>query len=220
MDTETRKHLAVIWDYMCLKMPLRKCDCIVGFGCHNEDIPLRCAELYHQGYGPRILFTGGLGRNTINMWTRSEADRFADIAMKAGVPKEDIIIENRSTNSAENIIFTRKRFEELGMNVERILAVHKPFMERRLMAAMGVYWPELEAVYTSPQLTMEEFIGHSVTGQGMTEKAVIDVIVGDFQRMDVYEKKGYQIHQDIPEEAWQAFRALVELGYTGELVHP
>lgn len=217
MDTETRKHLAVIWDYMCLKMPLRKCDCIVGFGCHNEDIPLRCAELYHQGYAPRVLFTGGLGRNTIDMWSQSEAERFAAIAMAAGVPAEDIIIENKSTNSAENILFTRDKFRELGMDVSRIIAVHKPFMERRLMAAMGVCWPEMDVVYTAPQVDLDTYISNSVDC-GMTEKGVIDVIVGDFQRMDVYAKKGFQIPQQIPETAWQAFRNLVEMGHTGELV--
>lgn len=217
MDSVTKTHLLVLWDYMRLGMPVRPCDCIVGFGCYNEDIPLRCAELYHQGYAPKILFTGGLGRNTSTMWTRSEAERFADKALGAGVPAEDIILENKSTNSAENILFTRRRFQELGMDVKSILAVHKPFMERRLMAAMGVYWPEMDAVYTSPQVDLEEYIRRSVA-QGMTEKGVIDVLVGDFQRMDVYARKGFQIPQEIPDKAWEAFRALVELGYTGELV--
>ena len=90
-------------------------------------------------------------------------------------------------------------------------------MERRLYAAMQVYWPEARAVYTSPQLTLEEYIRNSVA-QGLSEKTVIDVMVGDFQRMDVYAKKGYQIPQDIPEEVRSAFRKLVELGYTSELV--
>ena len=54
--------------------------------------------------------------------------------------------------------------------------------------------------------------------QGLSEKTVIDVIVGDFQRMDVYAKKGYQIPQDIPDQAWSAFHQLVALGHTSELV--
>ena len=98
MDGITKKHLLVLWNYMNLGMEPRVSDCIVGFGCYNEDIPVRCAELYHQGFAPKILFTGGLGRNTAEMWTRSEAERFADIAMAAGVPAEDIIIENKSNS--------------------------------------------------------------------------------------------------------------------------
>lgn len=217
MDEITGKHLSVLWDYMKLNMEPRISGCIVGFGCYNEDIPVRCAELYHQGYAPKVLFTGGLGRNTADMWTCSEAERFAGIAMAAGVPAEDIIIENRSTNSAENILFTREKFRELGMDVTRILAVHKPFMERRLMAAMGVYWPEMDVVYTSPQVDLQTYLANSVAC-GMTEHGTICVIVGDFQRMDVYAKKGFQIHQEIPRKCWDAFHALVELGYDRELV--
>ena len=217
MNPIVKENLLVLWNYMRLDQPLRDADCIVGFGCYNEDIPVRCAALYHQGYAPKVLFTGGLGRNTIDLWSQSEAERFTAIARNAGVPEEDIIIENRSANSAENIRFTREKLRELGMDVRRIIAVHKPFMERRLMAAMGVYWPEMDVVYTSPQVDLETYISNSVAC-GMTEKGVIDVIVGDFQRMDVYAKKGFQIPQEIPAAAWAAFHRLVALGYTGELV--
>ena len=64
MDAYIRERLLPIWDYMHMNMELAKADCIVGFGCYNDDIPLRCAELYHQGWAPKVLFTGGLGRNT------------------------------------------------------------------------------------------------------------------------------------------------------------
>ena len=66
-------------------------------------------------------------------------------------------------------------------------------------------------------VTLGEYIRCTVA-QGLTEKQVIDVMVGDFQRMDVYARKGYQLPQDIPEDAWAAFRRLVEAGYAGELV--
>ena len=89
--------------------------------------------------------------------------------MEAGVPREDLIIENRSTNSAENILFTHAKLEEAGLDTGRLICVHKPFMERRLYAAMQVYWPEAKAIYTSPQLTLEEYIRNSVA-QGLSEK--------------------------------------------------
>ena len=217
MDLQTRSHLITIWDYMRLNMEVLPADCIVGFGCYNDDIPLRCAQLYHQGYAPKVLFTGGLGRNTAEMWTESEAERFGRIAMEAGVPEDALILENKSTNSAENILFTRDKLAELGLTPTRLLGVHKPFMERRLYAAWQVYWPEMELIVTSPQLTLEEYIHNSVA-QGLSEQKVIDVMVGDFQRMDVYAKRGYQIPQEIPQQAWDAFHALVALGHTSELV--
>lgn len=217
MNQETKVHLQTIWDYMHLHMEPQPGDCIIGFGCINDDIALRCAQLYRDGFAPKVLFTGGLGRNTLGRWNQSEAERFAFIAQQHGVPAQNILLENQSTNSAENILFTRKILEEAGLAQGRLICVHKPFMERRLYAAMKVYWPEANACFTSPQLDLEAYIRNTVN-QGLTEKQVIDVITGDFQRMDIYAKKGYQIPQEIPEPVWQAFHRLVELGYTGELV--
>ena len=217
MDAYIRERLLPIWDYMHMNMALAKADCIVGFGCYNDDIALRCAELYHQGWAPKVLFTGGLGRNTRDLWTESEAARFGRIALAQGVPEKDLILEDKATNSAENILFTREKLRSLGLPCEKILGVHKPFMERRVYAAMKVYWPEAELIITSPQLDLDEYIARSVA-QGLSEQAVIDVIVGDFQRMEVYAQRGYQIPQYIPAELRRCFDELVAAGCTGELV--
>ena len=74
------QELKILWDYMRLDMELRPADCIIGFGCINDTIPVRCAQLYRDGYAPRVLFTGGLGRNTLGRWTQTEAERFAAMA--------------------------------------------------------------------------------------------------------------------------------------------
>lgn len=208
--------LQVIWDYLGMHQQPVKADCIVGFGNFNTDIARRAAELYLQGYAPKVLFTGGLGRNTEGLLPESEAVRFARVAMECGVPKEDILLEDKSTNTRENIEFTREKLRALGLPHERILGVHQPFMERRITAAMGVYWPELHFTVTSPQVTIPEYLRRAKE-QGISENASISVIVGDFQRMDLYAKKGYQLPQHIPEEAWQAFRELVAMGFDTQL---
>lgn len=208
--------LQILWDYLGMHQQPEKADCIVGFGNFNTDIARRAAELYLQGYAPKILFTGGLGRNTHGLLPEPEAVRFARVAMECGVPEEDIILEDRSTNTAENILLTREKLQELGLPHEHILGVHQPFMERRITAAMGVYWPELHFTVTSPQVTIPEYLERAKQ-QGITENASISVIVGDFQRMDLYAQKGYQLPQHIPEEAWQAFHQLVEMGYDKQL---
>lgn len=207
----------ILWDYMKLGREPESADCIVGFGCYDEDIPRRCAQLYHQGFAPFVAFSGGLGRNTSGIWTRSEAERFAAIAVAEGVPEAQIILENRSTNSAENLLFTPKVLAEQGIRAEKIIAVHKPYMERRLRAAMQVYWPNVQAVYTSPRVTLEEHIVHA-EATGMTGRGVIETIVGDIQRMELYPQKGYQVPVEIPERVWEAFCELVKHGYTGQLV--
>ena len=208
--------LQVIWDYLCLNEPLQKADCIVGFGNFNTDIARRAAELYHAGFATKVLFTGGLGRNTEGLLPEPEAVRFAKAAMEAGVPEADIILEPDSTNTKENILFTREKLEKLGLPHGRILGVHQPFMERRIKAAMGVYWPELDFQVTSPQVTIAQYLERAGQ-QGVSPNASVSVIVGDFQRMDLYAKLGYQLPQHIPEAAWAAFHRLVEMGFDQQL---
>lgn len=211
-----REPLQVIWNYLCLDEKPEKADCIVGFGNFNTNIARRTAELYLSGYAPKILFTGGLGRNTEDLLPEPEAVRFAKVAMKCGVPEGDILIEDKSRNTKENILFMKELLAENGLEGGRILGVHQPFMERRITAAMGVYWPEADFRVTSPQVTIEEYLADA-RKQGVSENASISVIVGDFQRMDLYAKVGYQLPQYIPEEAWTAFHALVAMGYDKQL---
>ena len=123
--------LQVIWDYLGMHQTPTKADCIVGFGNFNTNIARRAAELYHQGYAPRILFTGGLGRNTTHLFTEPEAVRFAKVAMECGVPEADIILEDKSTNTKENIDFMREIFEKQGIPHDHVLGVHQPFMEAK-----------------------------------------------------------------------------------------
>ena len=206
----------VRWDYMRMDVPPKKAGCIVGFGCYNEDIPIRCAQLYREGFAPWVLFTGGLGRNTAGMWTESEAERFGRIALEEGVPESALLLETKSTNTAENIAFTRDLLAERGLRVNSILGVHKPYMERRIYAAWKNYWPQMPFSVTSYPQTMEEYLT-ATERRGRSIRATLEMIAGDFQRVDLYAKKGYQIPQEIPEPAWEAFRGLVGLGYTGQL---
>ena len=210
------KPLEVIWDYLGMHQEPRKADVIVGFGNFNTDIAARAAELYLQGYAPKILFTGGLGRNTEGMLPEPEAVRFAKVAMACGVPEEDIILEDKSRNTKENIEFTRALLEELGIPHDHILGVHQPFMERRILAAMGVYWPEQSFSVTSPQVSIPYYLERAKQ-QGITENASVSVIVGDFQRIELYADLGYQLPQYIPPEAWEAYHALVEMGFDKQL---
>ena len=213
---EFMKPLQVIWDYLGMHQTLEKADCIVGFGNFNDNIARRAAQLYREGYAPKVLFTGGVGRNTDGLFTEPEAVRFARVAMECGVPEKDIVLETKSTNTRENIEFTRETLRELGLPHGRILGVHQPFMERRICAAMGVYWPEVEFSVTSPQVSIPRYL-EDAARQGISHEASVSVIVGDFQRIELYAKLGYQLPQYIPHEAWEAFRALVEMGYDSQL---
>jgi uncharacterized membrane protein len=47
---------------------------------------------------------------------------------------------------------------------------------------------------------------------------VISIMVGDLQRIKVYADKGFQIHQEIPDEIWSAYEELIAAGYNRHLI--
>ena len=65
-------------------------------------------------------------------------------------------------------------------------------------------------------MTIPEYLGRAKE-QGITENASVSVIVGDFQRIQLYAELGYQLPQYIPPEAWEAYRKLVAMGYDKQL---
>lgn len=209
-------HLQILWDYLALHQEPMRADVIVGFGCYDDNVARRAAQLYREGCAPKILFTGGLGRNTTGLFSTTEAEKFAAVAMDLGVPREDILLETESTNTKENILFTRALLEKTQTPHERILGVHKHYMERRIAAAMGVYWPGQPFFVTSFPQTLEEALEDS-QHQGMDVRETIATIVGDFQRIELYAQKGYQLPQYIPENAWDAYHALVAMGFDSQL---
>ncbi len=208
--------LRVLWQYLRYPCEIKKADCIIGFGNYNCDIALRASQLFRAGYADKILFSGGLGRNTLGLQSMTEADRFALTAVKDGMQPGNILIENRSTNTAENIAFAEKLLEKNGIDAKKLIIVHQPFMERRIKAAFDVYWPEVEIMTTSYETDIDTFFEHAVK-YGVTEKMVVEEVVGDFQRMELYADKGWQSRQEIPQSAWEAFDELVKMGYDSQL---
>lgn len=210
---EVRTLAKKLWDYHLLHHTLQKADCILVLGSHDLRVAERGAELYLQGWAPILLFSGGLGNLTKHLWQETEADQFADIARDKGVPEEAIFIENKSTNTGENILFSQQLLQTNKLDPQTFIVVQKPYMERRSYATFKKHWPDKELIVTSPQLSFDDYPTEEIPPE-----RVINIMVGDLQRIRVYPEKGFQVVQDIPEEIWQAYTRLVELGYNKHLV--
>src|SRR5690606_14741883 len=141
---------------------------------------------------------------TRSMWTEPEADQFARIAREMGVPEERILIENQSTNTGENVAFTRRLLAERGIEAHRFIVVQKPYMERRSYATFRKVWPEKEVVVTAPRASLEEYL-ESCRNPELSPDDVVSIMVGDLPRIQLYPERGFQIPQEIPEEVRAAF---------------
>ena len=208
MNEEILQQARLIWEYHLMHHELEKSGCILVLGSHDTRVAERGAQLFLEGWAPLLIMSGGLGRLTKNSWTEAEADCFARIAQNMGVPAEAILIENRSTNTGENILFTRALLEHHQIDPADFILVQKPYMERRSFATFKKCWPEKGVRVTSPQISFDDY----PAGE-MTLEKMIGIMVGDLQRIKIYPEKGFQIEQHIPEDVWKAFEFLVAAGY-------
>lgn len=202
-----------LWDYHHMNHQLVKSDVILALGSHDLRVANRAAELFLEGWAPLLVCSGGLGNLTLGMWTESEADQFARIAINMGVPESAILVENKSTNTGENITFTDRLLTQKNINAGSFIVVQKPYMERRSYATFKKHWPGKSVVITSPQISFEDY-----PTEDIPLDRVIEIMAGDLQRIREYPAKGFQIPQEIPDEVWKAFERLVELGFDGHLI--
>jgi uncharacterized SAM-binding protein YcdF (DUF218 family) len=217
MDNRIRALAETIWRYHHLNHRLSPADAILVLCSHDTVVAKRGAELFLQGWAPLMIFAGGLGSITRQLWQEPEADQFARIAVAMGVAKDRMLIENRSTNTGENVAFTKQLLAERGLEPHTFIVVQKPYMERRSYATFRKVWPEKDVIVTSPQESMDEYLRRCSHG-ALSPDDVIGIMVGDLQRLRLYPAKGFQIHQDIPDEVWQAYEALVAAGYDKHLI--
>jgi len=201
-----------LWDYHHLNDTMVKSDCILALGSHDTRVADRAADLYLEGWAPVLIFSGGLGNVTRGIWTETEADKFAAIAISKGVPENDILIENKSSNTGENILFTQKLLLNKNLDPQNFIVVQKPYMERRSYATFKKHWPNKNILVTSPQISFDDY----PTTEIPLER-VINIMTGDLQRIKIYPEKGFQIPQEIPDDVWNAYEQLVELGYDKHL---
>ncbi len=215
LSTETLRLAQQIWDYHHVNHTVKPADCIMVLGSHDLRVAERGAELWLQGYAPWLLFAGGLGRLTLGLWQESEADKFASVARQMGVPAEHILIENRSTNTGENVALAYQLLQARQIEVNRFILVQKPYMERRTLATFEKQWPgkQTEILITSPQINFTDY-----PNQEVSMEEVIAIMLGDLQRIKIYPEKGFQTYQPIPTEVWAAYEQLVAQGFTSHLI--
>src|SRR4029079_18741205 len=217
MDQQTFALAETLWDYHLMKHELAAADAILVLCSHDERVAQRAAQLFHEGWAPLLIFSGGHGTITRTLWSEPEAERFARIAESLNVPRESILVEPHSTNTGENIELTKRLLADRGLYPHKFILVQKPYMERRSYATFRKLWPEKELIVTSPQVSFRDYLAE-YANHNLTAADVVSIMVGDLQRIKLYPARGYQIAQEIPDDVWGAFEGLVRAGYDKYLV--
>ena len=209
-DTDVVHALKVIWNYMKLNQSIQPCDIILGCGCSNLDIPVKCAALFKAGYGKKILFSGGSGKVTKDSFQKLEAEVYRDIAIAQGVSSDEILLETKSTNTGDNFRFSRDILERY--HTKSVLVVHFPTSELRTLATAKKILPSFQIFITSPDLDFNQFIFRLRKDVSFFHREV-SLLVGNIQRLIIYPQLGWQEKVLVPEEMIRAYYFLKSKGF-------
>lgn len=237
-ESQILRDAEAVYNYHHMQMPLPATGADAVFCLCSLDLRVarRAAQLYLDGCGRYLIFSGGTGKLTVDrpeFRDAPEAVVFARVAKEMGVPEDRIIVESRSTNTGENVRFVFDLLAERGLlahdrssddarnGIRTFVLVQKPYMERRTYATFMKQWPgmtlveqgkETEFTVTSPQLDFSEY-----PDENNPRDLVINIMVGDLMRIRAYPAQGYQISQEIPDNVWQAGERLVAAGFDKHL---
>lgn len=207
MNSNT-EHARVLWEYLAERDEPCESDVLVVLGSDSLRVPTYASTLYKQGYTGSVVLSGG----TRTRWWlpgSSEAHRDARILAENGVPRRAMVLETHSTNTAENIAFSKKIILKQFGREASVLFVHKPYMLRRVRATLQALWPDAVARVTSEPASFDAY-----EEPGSAQEALIHILVGNIDRLIKYPERGYFTNLDIPAEVLDAYRKLVTLGYT------
>ncbi len=207
----------VIWRYLRLIHEPEHADFILCLGCNDPGVARHAACLWHQGWASRIVMSGGLAHQNDfarTGWERPEAEVFAEAAVKCGVPREVILLENRATHTGENFAMTRALLATLSLpSPKRLLVVAKPYMTRRGFVTGGKVWHGVELRMQCERVDLETYL------ERWPELGLIlNLMAGDLHRIMMYPLLGFQIRQEIPEGVLAALECLVSAGFGKHLV--
>ncbi|MEV5748975.1 YdcF family protein [Actinoallomurus sp. NPDC052308] len=208
-----RADAEIIWDYHQMRHRLRPCSAAIGLGSHDLGVAGFAAELYRAGLFPVLVFSGANSPTTAERFPRGEAVHYAEHAVALGVPRSAIIVEPCAKNTGDNITMSRQALQQAGVETSSVLLISKPYMERRAYATCRKFWPQVEPVCASEPLSFDDYL--KSIGD---ERLVIDMLVGDLQRIIEYPGLGFAIAQDLPDQIAAAYDRLVDAGFDSRLL--
>lgn len=170
----------------------RKSDVIFIPGSSNWLLAETAAKLYKEGLGDKIIPSGmyfyKFGRFMNERVTderykgiyRTEAEFLASVLIKNGVPEENVIKEERATNTYENAIFSKELIKEMGIEVKTAILCPQAFHARRAFMTYSHLFPDTE-FYVVPSNTQ------NITADNWhkTERG-IQVVLGELKKCGEY----------------------------------
>lgn len=183
-------------------------DVMIGFGHFDLKIPRHCGKLYMDGYARRIIFTGGIGSGTADLG-QAEAVAFREELewRYPSISAEAVIVEDRSTNTSENVQFTAQKLETeypdftFGEQIKKAIIVANAYRQRRVFLTCRRNLPQVKFYNLPPATTFEE------EWQLFSNKGIdfTELLLGEIDRIIRYGEKGYILRENIPKKIYDNY---------------
>ncbi|MBO8127754.1 MAG: YdcF family protein [Peptococcaceae bacterium] len=118
-------NLPAIGHFLVIDEQPKRADTIIVLGGERGERTAYAAGLYHQGYAPAIIFTGGPVYRDI-----TQADLMAEHAMALNTPEPVIIKETKSLTTYQNAVNSLQLMQEY--NFSSAIVVSSPYHMRRV----------------------------------------------------------------------------------------
>ena len=129
-------------DYLSPETEIQRSKFALVFGSRHAQADLSRAafDLFHSGYYETLIIAGGRTRGG----PRSEAREIADGLVSQGFSPARLVLEETSTNTAENVIHTRDLMATA--DVRDLLLIGKIYAKRRYVMTIKKNWPEIARI--------------------------------------------------------------------------
>lgn len=156
-----RKGYEAITSFIFMSDELEKADVILIPGGSQPALMERAAKLYHDGYAPYILISGGVNKKLAPGQT--EYAYLREIGLSLGVPDQAILKEDQAAHTFDNAVLSKAVLTENKIQVKKAILVCKNYHARRAYLTYKVNFPKavqfiVQPIVDSRNITAEHWM--------------------------------------------------------------
>ncbi len=190
MKKLSAEFLKQVGEYMLVETPLARADMCLVFGGEQADaLADRAAGLYHKGYFPLIVVSGGVPTSKGTL----ECHQMHDRLVALGVPEAAIRVEDQATNTGENVAFTMQLLKKTGEfdKINSVLGIGQIHGSRRFLMTLEKQWPSVTKMFTAP-----DTFG-TPRADWHTNKRFRHAVLHEFAKIPKYKARGFIAEVDM-----------------------
>ncbi len=166
-----------------------KADVCIVLGNDYIDTMVYVKWVFEQRICDKFILTG----HSAKMDKEPECERFFKKGLELGIPQDTMFLENKATNSYENLDFSKKIIEnQLGgfEHCKKILFVAKAFVTRRIEMTANKLYPDFVQTYYLPTADDTENGKNIRADNWWTNSAAQKRVLEEIRRIAEYTLKG------------------------------